>query len=213
MSVIFEENFPLLTPKTQEIWKVLHYFCKEFITAFPSHDKIAKLAGCSRRTVINAIEKFKNFGWIEYYKRCYRSNVYVIPRHLLQKNPKDSNLYKKNEKSYEQGEGGVFRDKCTQICTLSRVSNTNTNTVRTNVHQINSQKYENRQKVSEDLLQMPFTREQKLEIQRNFRPHVIRLALESYKTYKFSKKRPIAIMFYLLGKENAYWKQHVGKII
>lgn len=104
MSVVFEDNFLLLPLKHQEIWKVIWYFCKKYRASFPSHEKIAQLVGCCRRTVVNAINSFRNFGWLETTKRCFRSSLLFIKEHLLNINPKDRRNYINTD--WGEGRGG-----------------------------------------------------------------------------------------------------------
>jgi hypothetical protein len=106
MTVVFEDTYQLLSAKQQKIWNVIHHFCRTYRNAFPSHAKIAELAGCSIRTVFTAINNFRNFGWLETTKRCFRSCLYFIKEQLLFINPKDKRNYLKQKGKYDDGDGG-----------------------------------------------------------------------------------------------------------
>lgn len=206
-SVIFEDNFLLLPPKHQQIWKVLWYFCKKFHGCFPSQQKISLLAKCCRRTVINALNSFKNFGWLTQIKRCYRSNIYFIHSDLLKKDPKDQKWFMKNEGGGRESS----RESCTQSCTLYSVAKSSVATVRSkDVHHLRdspNNKPPPKQYIHPTLIDLPFKREDKLMIQRNFRESVIGLALESYKTYRYAKRNPLGLFLSLCGIENKNRKE------
>lgn len=208
MSVIFEQNYLVLPPKQQEIWKVLHYFCRTYQNAFPSHAKIAELAGCCIRTVRTAIKKFRNYGWLDTLRRCYRSCVYSIKEYLLRINPKDKRNFLKPKQSYTGGEGGGSHAHSREDLQheLQHIEGIQGDTERLYVHQTNpSQKIQ--PKVKESLIPLPFPKGNKLDIQRNFPEQVIDLALESFKSYKNAMRNPLGMFYKLCGIENKKYKE------
>lgn len=84
--------FMMLSKAQREIWKTLSWFTKNKYLVFPSHQKIASLAKCSVRTVIRAMQKFLEYSWIGWKKRCYRSNVYFMSDEVKDINPCDKNI-------------------------------------------------------------------------------------------------------------------------
>lgn len=79
----FVSNYPLLTKKTQKVWRTLQHFCQKYTTAFPSHELIAKYSGCCLRTVNSAIKNFTEHGWVNTCKRPYRSSIYYLDKDLI----------------------------------------------------------------------------------------------------------------------------------
>ncbi len=79
----FLNTFHLLTPKQQKIWRYLQSFAKHYRAVFPSQSKIAKACQCHRETVIEAIKKFKSFGWLSVVRRAYTSCVYFLIENLI----------------------------------------------------------------------------------------------------------------------------------
>ncbi len=204
MSVVFEDNFLVLSPKHQEIWKVIHFFCKTYRNAFPSHAKIAELARCSIRTVRYAIAKFRNFGWLESLRRCYRSCVYTIKQCLLIMNPRDKRNYLKERGGEGGGSESTSREELQHD--LQHIKSIQKDTVRCNVHKTNPSK-EIQPKVKENLIPLPFPKGNKLDIQRNFPEQVIDLALESFKSYKNAMRNPLGMFYKLCGIENKKYKE------
>jgi hypothetical protein len=91
----FLNLFPLLTPKQQKIWRCLHWYSKNYRQVFPSHEKLAKAAGCHRDTVIECLKKFSSMGWIASFKRCYRSSLYFIQEALIALNLDDPRTFRR----------------------------------------------------------------------------------------------------------------------
>lgn len=211
-SVIFEDNFLLLPSKHQEIWKVLWWWCNKFRNAFPSHETIAEKANCSRRTVISALSIFKNFGWLSYLKRNRRSNIYYIHKELLKKDPKNQKLYQ----NIEGGGEGSFRESCTESCTLPYVAKNSVATVRSDVQHFRapfSNKQQPRAQLVNPLLcDLPFSREDKLIIQRNFNERIIGIALSSYKTYRYTPRNPISLFLWLCKDAKKYINSIINKV-
>jgi len=209
ISVSFEQNFLVLPPKHQEIWKVLHYFCNTYHNAFPSHAKLAELAHCSIRTVRTALKNFKNFGWLESTRRCYRSCLYYIHEKLLKLNPKDKKNFlkpKQSCESYEQGGGGVFRGKLQhELQHIYGIPNSR-NSIRSNVHHTGCKKDGKTIYIRPNLQNLPFTAEKKVQIQRTFTEAEIALAAESYNSYKKPKKEPIALFWWLCKSAKQMFK-------
>lgn len=92
----FLTHFILLTTKQQKIWNYLAWVARNKRHVFPSHKHIADIVGCHRDTVIQAIKKFREFGWLVSLKRCYRSCLYFINTILLKLNTRDKNIFKKS---------------------------------------------------------------------------------------------------------------------
>jgi hypothetical protein len=206
-SVSFEDNFVLLPPKHQEIWKVLWYFSKTYRNAFPSYEKIAKIAKCCVRTVAAAVKSFQNFGWLKTMRRCYRSSIFYIHEKLLFLNPKDRSVFKRKIESYEEkgrtyehGGGGVFRGKLHDKLHGIYASRDSIATVRYNVHQTRILKDGKWLSIRPNLQKYAFPIEEKLKIQRCFTEAEIALAAESFDTYKKPKRSPIKL-FWWLAKE------------
>ena len=210
-SVVFEDNFQLLPTRHQEIWKILWHFCTKHRNVFPSHDKLAELAHCSRRTVIKALASFRNFGWLTQMKRCYRSNVYFIHGTLLKKNPKDPKTFLK-EGCQNGREGGVLsRESCTQSCTLYSVASNFIATERCKNTTVQpkwaSPSHKEQPRVRPDLAHLPFQDKDKLMLQKCFGEKIIGRALESYKTYRYAKQKPIALFWWLCKEAKQYFNK------
>lgn len=77
------QQFLLLSPKQQHIFRVLVYYSKNLAQVFPALETIAKHVGCSVRTVTRCIAHFFKLGWLTWRKRAYRSNLYYIKAELL----------------------------------------------------------------------------------------------------------------------------------
>lgn len=92
----FLTHFILLSTKQQKIWNYLAWYGRNQRQVFPSHQHIADVVGCCRDTVIQAIKKFRSFGWLVSLKRCYRSCLYFINTLLLKLNTRDPNIFKKS---------------------------------------------------------------------------------------------------------------------
>jgi len=209
MSVVFEENFLALPTKHQEIWKVIHYFCKTYHNAFPSHEKIAELAHCCVRTVRTAIKNFRNFGWLETTKRAYRSCLFYVQERLLRINPKDKRNFLKASKScesYEQGEGGVFRDKLQHELQHIECIYNSKNTIRSSVHHTRCFKDGKWLNIKLNLQKYPFPAEEKIKIQRCFTEAEIALAAESFDSYKKPKQSPIKLFWWLCKQAKTMFK-------
>lgn len=97
----FLNNFQLLTPKQQKVWRYLQSYAKHYRNVFPSHAKIAEACTCHRDTVIEAIKKFKNMGWLRYVKRAYTSCVYYLADVLVCINTLNSQTFEKKNFSHE----------------------------------------------------------------------------------------------------------------
>lgn len=213
MSVVFEDNFLLLPPKHREIWKVIWYFSKEYRNAFPSYKKIAQLAKCSIRTVATAINNFRNFGWLKTIKRCFRSCLYYVNEKLLFLNPKDRSIYKRKVKSYEQkgptyeqGEGGVFRDNLHDKLHHIGVSYDCKDTIRSNVQQTRFFKNGKWLSIRPNIQELPFKLEDKIMIQMKFTEAEIALAAESFRSYKKTPQKPIALFWWLCKEAKRMFK-------
>lgn len=74
----FLNTFQLLSPKQQKIWRYIQGYAKRYRHVFPSHTTIATDVNCCRDTVIQAIKKFCQLGWLGSIKRCFRSNLYFV---------------------------------------------------------------------------------------------------------------------------------------
>lgn len=81
---VFLNTFQLLPEKQKKIWQILNWYAVHYRNVFPSHATIAEKVGCCRDTVIQAIKKFTEWGWIGVIKRCFRSNMYFM-RECLKK--------------------------------------------------------------------------------------------------------------------------------
>lgn len=209
MSVMFEDNFSVLPPKQQEIWKVIWYFCKHYRCSFPSHAKIAELANCCIRTVRTAIKKFKNYGWLETTRRCYRSCIYWVTENLLRINPKDKRNYLKPTKTcenYEHGGGEVSRGKMQHDLQHIGCIPKDKATVRLNVQHTSIFKDGKYTSIRPNLQRMPFSAEDKVWIQRKFTEAEIACAAESFNSYKKTKKKPIALFWWLCNQAKTMFK-------
>ena len=209
MTVIFENQFLLLSPKQQQIWNVLWWFSNKYRNSFPSHAKIALLAKCCPRTVRTALKKFADYGWLESIRRAYRSSIYCISNFLLKINPRNRSNYLKPNENYEHGGGGGstsnLRDKLQHI--LPHIECSQKNTERSNVHQSKPSIKKPEPKVKYELEPLPFPKGNKLDIQKNFPEQVIDLAIESYKSYKKPMWNPLGLFYRLCGIENKKYKE------
>jgi hypothetical protein len=112
-----QENFLIifdgLSYQQKEIWQLLCWFNKHCYVTRPSQTTIARMVGCCRDTVIEAIKKFKEFGWMATIKKAYQTLIYFISDNLLKLDTKDRNIFKK---------ATISREAPAQAPTLSRIS-------------------------------------------------------------------------------------------
>jgi hypothetical protein len=92
----FLNTFQLLSRKQQKIWQLLQWYSIHYHQVFPSHETIAKRVGCHRDTVIQAIKKFSELGWIKKWKRCYRSCLYYVEEILRKIDTKRNDTFRRN---------------------------------------------------------------------------------------------------------------------
>lgn len=79
----FLNTFQLLSAKQKKIWQIIHWYSTHHRQVFPSQSTIAEKAECCRDTVIQAIKKFVELGWLGSIKRCFRSSLYFITKCLM----------------------------------------------------------------------------------------------------------------------------------
>lgn len=75
-------DYHLMSPQQKRIWHHLQWYCKKFSIAFPSHSRMAKACGCSRRTVLRAIQLFVKKGWLKIQQRYRQTCVYIMDKAL-----------------------------------------------------------------------------------------------------------------------------------
>lgn len=98
----FRNNYLTLSKNQKKIWNYLHWFCKRKRVVKPSHDHIAKKIGCCRRTVIRAVEKFVEWGWLGTIHKAYSTCQYFMCEGLLKINPSDRNTFDRKPIEYER---------------------------------------------------------------------------------------------------------------
>lgn len=182
----FLNLFQLLTPKQQRIWRCLHWFSKNFRQVFPSHAKLAKVVGCCRDTVIEAIKKFAELGWIGSFKRCYRSNLYFVPETLSELDIDNPKTFRRPAPKKQPIPTQNPTLKPTENPTLSNVASSksiernNERGVNENV-QATEQKKE-QQQLPHEVKDLPIPARDKALLAR-FSLSALRLAIEDWKTY------------------------------
>ena len=91
----FLNTFQLLSPKQQKIWRYIQWYAQGFRQVFPSQKTIAESVGCHRETVIEAIKKFCQLGWLGSFRRCFRSNLYFLTNELVNIDTTKTETFKK----------------------------------------------------------------------------------------------------------------------
>lgn len=201
----FLNFFQLMTPKQQKIWKSIQWYAKNFRHVFPSHAKIAEFAGCCRDTVIAALKKFSELGWIGFIKRCFRSNLYFMNEELIDLNLDDPMTFKRPIPTREptpipSGNPTVlFESKNKEI-------ERNVRNESENVHHIEKKK----QELSHEVKQLPLSDRDKHLLAR-YSPQILRLAIEDWKSYALLKHvRNVAA--FLESRARYYYDQFKMKV-
>lgn len=84
---IFVSQFSLLTSTKKEIFRKMQFLSQKFPALYISQERIAKMVGCCRKTVNEALKEFFDLGWILKIYRHYRTCVYIIKENLKWFNP------------------------------------------------------------------------------------------------------------------------------
>ena len=180
----FLNIFQLLTPKQQKIWRLLHWYARNYRLVFPSHERLAQNAGCCRDTVIEALKKFASMGWLGSIKRCFRSSLYFVPdalssidlddpRTFRRPAPKKASIPTKNPTT-------VPTDNPT-LLNVAPSESIERNATKTNENvQATEQKKE--QQLPHEVKELPVAAKDKALLAR-YSLHVLRLAIEDWKTY------------------------------
>ncbi len=113
---IFLNTFQLLSLKQQKIWRYIQWYAQRYRHVFPAHQTIAEAVECHRDTVIQAIKKFSQMGWLGSIKRCFRSNLYFIANELINLDTTKSETFKRAKETVNPTE--VPTQKPTQNPTL-----------------------------------------------------------------------------------------------
>ena len=180
----FKNLYGSLSKKQQKIWRYLHWFCRSYRTVKPSHAHIAKQCECSRDTVIQALKKFVNYGWLGMMKKFWRTTTYFISEALLRVNPSDSNSFRRKDpipldKKENPTHGPTLNP--------THITNTSSETLNVGVQSSkdNLKTQENSQEtreISHQLKDVPIPEEDKRLLSR-FSERVLALSIEDCRSY------------------------------
>jgi hypothetical protein len=194
-------SFEMLSYHQKQIWQLLCWFNKHCYVTRPSQSTIARMVGCCRDTVIEAVKKFLSYGWMSTIKKAYQSLLYFISDNLLKLDTKDRNIFRKVD---------ISRDSPTQFPTLSRISRTSKGTLLT-MDDSNFKVFENRQRswtyVNKSIphcLQIPILSDKDKQIIANqFSEAELQSAIKDTKDYwrKYGKPENVAAFLTKIAKE------------
>ena len=177
----FLDSFQLLTPKQQKIWRYLQTMAQKFRNVFPSHATIAESVGCHRETVIEAIKKFNEWGWLGQIKRFWRSTSYYLHDALIKLNLTDPRTFAKRQ-VLESVTGNPTGNPTENPTPTNRTSSTQERNVEgsDNVHRKSDGKKEH---VHREIRNLGLSWRDMVLLSK-YSLHVIRLAVEDYQTYR-----------------------------
>lgn len=105
----FLNTFQLLSSKQKKIWQYIQWYAQRYRQVFPSHAKIAEAVGCHRDTVIQAVKKFSQMGWLGSIKRCFRSNLYFIANELINLDTTKPETFKRTKETVKPTEAPTVK--------------------------------------------------------------------------------------------------------
>lgn len=176
----FKNLYPMLTPTQQKIWNYLHWFCRNYRVVKPSHKHIAEKVGCHRDTVIQAIKKFSELGWLMALKKAWRTCTYFISEHLLRLDPTKKDTFRRDPPKPENPHNPT-QDPTINPTHINSSSNYDRNVRDDNVqHTGNSSKEE---PIPYEIRNLPVSQRDKKMLSR-YGLHVLRLAIEDFVTYQ-----------------------------
>lgn len=135
----FKNIFPTLTKLQKKIFKYLHWFSKTYRVVQPSHKHIAKKVGCSRDTIIQAIKKFEELGWVTKMTKYWKTCVYCVADLIFCLNLDDKNTFRwEPQRQVSRPKEEVLIQKPTLNPTPIKDSSIYTLNVNVDVQKINS---------------------------------------------------------------------------
>lgn len=203
----FSNLYILLSKYERRIWDYLQSFCQKYNTVAVTHQKIANSVGCTRRTVIRVLQKFKRYGWMNWFPRFWKSSLFMITESLSKFNMKTKDFLKK----------GFFK---TKVCEATKnkfpLVNVTPNVTPNVTHTLKTYGYEKNVSVHEkeyfekimlhEIKDLFIKDWDKIYLTRYFNERILRLSLEDYSTYK--EKTPVRnIAAFLVSRCKFYAKK------
>lgn len=175
----FKNLYPMLTRTQKKIWNYLHWFCSNYRVVKPSHKHIAEQVGCHRDTVIQAIKKFTELGWLMTLKKAWRTCTYFISEHILRLDPTKKETFKRVPPEPEKSPNPTVNPT---------VNPTHINQVNKSIRNVRNDNVQDERKnikndIPYEVEKLPVSQKDKHFLSR-FSPRVLMLAIEDFVTYQ-----------------------------
>lgn len=175
----FKNLYPMLTPVQKKIWNYLHWFCRNYRVVKPSHKHIAEKVGCHRDTVIQAIKKFTELGWLMTLKKMWRTCTYFIAEHILRLDPTKKDTFRR-EPPKPENPPNPTQNPTVNPTHINQVSNCKRNVRDDSVQNV---KKDFEKEVPYEVDNLPIPQKDK-HLLSKFSLRVLRLAIEDFVTYQ-----------------------------
>lgn len=183
--VNFTAVFPSITPLQKRIYRYVQWYCRTYTCAFPSHARIAKICRCHRDTVIQALKKFRELGWLHWIKRAYKSSIYIIGKVLLWLDISNPKTFRKKKPTSDPTSDPTLLielDSTKRNVSSGGEENPQKEAKNDNENVQNSKKSA-QNKIPYMLNNLPLSQHDKKMLSR-YTDHVLNLAIETARTYQ-----------------------------